>query len=263
MTTNHPTAAILIIGNEILSGRTQDTNVKFIAERLDKVGIRLCEVRVIADNEKAIVETINALRAQYTYIFTTGGIGATHDDITAECLAKAFNVPLEVNEETFTILENHYKESFNASRQRMALMPRGSELLKNQICTATGFKIENVYCLAGMPTVMQNSFTLLLPNLKTGTPFVSNTVTCNLREGDIAHALTDIQNAHLNVEIGSYPFYRTPPDIGTNFVMHGADPIAVTDATNAVIKMVEQFGGTYTVDWFERKDESSMEGDTL
>ena len=250
MTTNHPTAAILIIGNEILSGRTQDTNVKFIAERLDKAGIKLLEVRVIPDDESAIVETVNTLRAHYTYVFTTGGIGATHDDITAACLAKAFGVPLEINEETFTILQNHYKESFNASRQRMALMPRGSELLKNQICTATGFKIENVYCLAGMPTVMQNSFTLLLPSLKTGAPFVSNTVKCDLREGDIAQALTDIQNAYVSVEIGSYPFYRTPPDIGTSFVMHGADPVAVTNATNAVIAMVEQFGGTYTVDWF-------------
>jgi molybdenum cofactor synthesis domain-containing protein len=253
MTTNHPTAAILIIGNEILSGRTQDTNVKFIAERLDKAGIKLHEVRVIPDNEPVIIETVNTLRTQYTYVFTTGGIGATHDDITAACLAKAFNVPLEVNEETFAILQNHYKESFNASRQRMALMPRGSELLKNEICTATGFKIENVYCLAGMPTVMQNSFTLLLPSLKTGAPFISNTVTCNLREGDIAQALTDIQNAHSAVEIGSYPFYRTPPDIGTSFVVHGAEPVAVTHATNAVIDMVEQFGGTYTVDWSDKR----------
>ena len=253
MTTNHPTAAILIIGNEILSGRTQDTNVKFIAERLDKAGIKLLEVRVIPDNEPVIIETVNTLRTQHTYVFTTGGIGATHDDITAACLAKAFNVPLEINEETFQILKNHYKENFNANRQRMALMPRGSELLKNELCTATGFKIENVYCLAGMPTVMQNSFTLLLPSLKTGAPFISNTVTCNLREGDIAQALTDIQNAHLGVEIGSYPFYRTPPDIGTSFVMHGADPVAVTDATNAVIDMVEQFDGTYSVDWFDKR----------
>ncbi|MES2608228.1 MAG: molybdopterin-binding protein [Pseudomonadota bacterium] len=251
MTTNHPTAAILIIGNEILSGRTQDTNVKFIAERLNKAGIRLCEVRVIPDDETAIVETVNTLRVKYAYVFTTGGIGATHDDITAACLAKAFDVPLEVNAETFAIMQNHYKEDFNASRQRMALMPRGSELLKNQICTATGFKIENVYCLAGMPTVMQNSFNLLLPSLKTGAPFVSNTVTCNLREGDIAQALTDIQKAHPTVEIGSYPFYRTPPDIGTSFVMHGADPVAVTAATNAVAAMVEHFNGKYTIDWFD------------
>ena len=255
MTMNHPTAAILIIGNEILSGRTQDTNVKFIAERLDKVGIRLREVRVIPDDEAAIIKTVNALRTQYTYIFTTGGIGATHDDITAACLAKTFNVPLEENAETFAILQNHYKEDFNASRRRMALMPRGSELLKNQICTATGFKIENVYCLAGMPSVMQNSFLLLLPSLEKGAPFVSNTVTCNLREGDIAETLTDIQNAHPFVEIGSYPFYRTPPDIGVSFVMHGADPVAVTAATNAVINMVENYGGSYTVNRFESSEQ--------
>lgn len=253
MTTNHPTAAILIIGNEILSGRTQDTNIKFIAERLDKAGVKLSEVRIIPDNETAIIETVNTLRTKYTYVFTTGGIGATHDDITAACLAKAFNAPLERNEETFTIMQNHYKESFNESRQRMALMPRGAELLKNELCTATGFKIENVYCLAGMPTVMQNSFNLLLPSLDTGTPFISNTVTCNLREGDIAQALTNIQNAHPTVEIGSYPFYRTPPDIGTSFVIHGADPHAITQATKAVIGMVEQFKGTYTVEWFEKK----------
>ncbi|MES2252078.1 MAG: molybdopterin-binding protein [Pseudomonadota bacterium] len=248
--TSHPTAAILIIGNEILSGRTQDTNVKFIAERLDKAGIKLCEVRVVPDDEMVLIETVNILRRQYSYVFTTGGIGATHDDITAACLAKAFGVPLEESAETFAILKDHYKENFNVSRQRMALMPQGSELLKNEICTATGFKIENVYCLAGMPLVMQNSFTLLLPSLKTGTPFVSNTVTCDLREGDIAQALTDIQNAHLTIEIGSYPFYRTPPDIGTSFVMHGADPVAVTAATDDVIKMIEQFGGTFTIDRF-------------
>jgi len=248
--TAHPTAAILIIGNEILSGRTQDTNIKFIAECLDKAGIKLCEARVIPDDEMVIIETVNILRRQYAYVFTTGGIGATHDDITAACLAKAFDVPLEENAETFAILQNHYKENFNASRQRMARMPQGSELLKNQLCTATGFKIENVYCLAGMPSVMQDSFTLLLPSLKTGTPFVSNTVTCNLREGDIAQALTDIQNARPTVEIGSYPFYRTPPDIGTSFVMHGADPVAVTAATDDVIKMVEHYNGTFTIDRF-------------
>lgn len=250
MNQTHPTAAIIIIGNEILSGRTHDTNVQFIAKRLDKAGIRLCEVRVIPDSEPMIIGTVNSLRSLHTYVFTTGGIGSTHDDITAACIAKAFNAPLEMNQETFTLLQNYYKDDFNESRQRMALMPKGATMLKNNLTVATGFKMENVYCLAGMPTVMESAFNLLLPTLKTGVPFVSNTVTCNLREGDIAHTLSDIQDKHQNVEIGSYPFYRTPPDIGVSFVIHGADPTAVTDATDDVIQMVKDCGGTFTVEWF-------------
>ncbi|MDP3371968.1 MAG: molybdopterin-binding protein [Candidatus Paracaedibacteraceae bacterium] len=243
----HPTAAILIIGNEILSGRTQDTNIKFIAERLDKAGIKLLEVRVIPDDEEAIVESVNTLRANYTYVFTTGGIGTTHDDITAACIAKAFGVQLVENDEMLEILKGCHQERFNENRRRMALIPKGAVLLRNKLTVATGFNIDNVYCLAGMPTVMEASFVLLLPGLKTGVPFVSNTVTCNLREGDIAHALTKIQQAHSSVEIGSYPFYRTPPDIGVSFVMHGADPYAVNAATDAVVAMVQQFNGTFTI----------------
>jgi molybdopterin-biosynthesis enzyme MoeA-like protein len=133
----------------------------------------------------------------------------------------------------------------------MALMPKGAEILKNDVSVASGFKIENVYCLAGMPTVMQNSFMLLLPTLKTGVPFVSNTVTCDLAEGDIALALMEIQHQHLSVDIGSYPFYRNPPQRGVSFVIHGSDPVAVTAATESVIQMVQKYNGTYTVEWFD------------
>ncbi len=239
-----PTAAILVIGNEILSGRTHDINVKYIAECLKKVGIQLLEVRIIPDVEAMIIETVNALRKRYVYVFTTGGIGATHDDITAASVAKAFNRALIEHEGALAALVVHYQERLNDNRRRMALMPADCGYIANPVSGAWGFFVENVYCLAGMPSVMQAMFNEILPTLKGGAPFISQTITCDLVEGDIAHALAAIQENHPSVQIGSYPFYRKPPDIGVSFVVQGQDKAAVLAATDAVNQMVIVFGGT-------------------
>ncbi len=192
-----PTAAILVIGNEILSGRTQDTNVQFIAERLKKHGIRLKEVRVVLDCEDDIIAAVHVLRARYTFVFTTGGIGGTHDDITAATMAKAFNIAYVVNPEAHQRLLHHYKDQLNQNRFQMAYMPDDARLIDNPISGAPGFAVENVYCLAGMPSVMQGMFVTLLPTLKGGIPFISRSVTCDLREDDIAKALDENINTLL------------------------------------------------------------------
>ncbi len=242
-----PTAAIIIIGNEILSGRTQDTNIAYIAKKLASVGIDLLEVRVIPDEEDRIIDAVNEIRPRYTYVFTTGGIGATHDDITAASIAKAFQKPLVENEEALQILENHYKERFNTSRRRMAMMPEGVTLIENPVSKAPSFQIENVFVLAGMPSVMQGMLEYILPRLTTGKPFYYNTVTSGILEGTIAEKLTEVQNQHPGVSIGSYPFY-TIPNIGTSLVIRGQDKNLITKATEAVIAMVESFGITPKVE---------------
>jgi molybdenum cofactor synthesis domain-containing protein len=241
--TSDITAAILIIGNEILSGRTQDTNINYIAKNLEKLGIDLLEVRIVPDTEQPIIEAINSLRITYTYIFTTGGIGATHDDITAATIAKAFKVDLIENQEALGILVNYYQENFNSIRRRMALMPRGASLLKNPVSTAPAFRMENVFCLAGMPSVMRGMFEALTPQLKTSEPFSQNLVTCNLPEGIIGERLSQVQFDYPDVTIGSYPFYQ-PPNIGVNLVIRGKDQGKVSKATQAIIEMVKDFGST-------------------
>ena len=236
------TAAILIIGNEILSGRTKDTNINFIAERLNSLGIELLEVRIVPDNERQIIEAVNALRATYTYVFTTGGIGATHDDITAATIAKAFQVNLIENPRALAILREYYQERFNAIRRRMALMPEGASILENPVSTAPAFRMENVFCLAGMPSVMHGMFEALIPQLETAEPFYQNVITCNLAEGVIGERLGQIQGEHPTVSIGSYPFYQLP-NVGVNLVVRGKDKRKVSEATQALLKMVESFGG--------------------
>ena len=245
-----PTAAIIVIGNEILSGRTQDTNIAYIGKKLAAAGIDLLEVRVIPDDEERIIKTVNEMRALYVYVFTTGGIGATHDDITAECMAKAFGRKLVENQEAFEIIAEHYKgkfyqdqELFNGNRSRMAMMPEGVTLIENPVSKAPAFQIENVFVLAGMPSVMQGMLETVLPRLQKGDPFYYNTVTSNLLEGTIADKLTDIQNAYPKVSIGSYPFYKVP-DIGTSLVIRGQNKAVIQGATEAIIEMVKSFGAT-------------------
>lgn len=245
--TMQPTAAIIIIGNEILSGRTQDTNIAYIGKKLAGVGVDLLEVRVIPDEEDRIINTVNEIRQHYTYVFTTGGIGSTHDDITAASIAKAFQRPLVENKEVSKILEEHYKEHLNGSRRRMAMMPENITLIENPVSKAPSFQIENVFVLAGMPSVMQGMLECVLPRLTTGKPFYYNTVTSNIREGTIAEKLTEVQNQHPNVSIGSYPFYKIS-DIGTSLVIRGQNKELITKATDAVIAMVESFGITPTVE---------------
>lgn len=241
----NPTAAILVIGNEILSGRTQDTNVRFIAQHLAELGIDLMEVRIVPDDEWRIVRNVNTLRSRYTYLFTTGGIGATHDDITMGCIAKAFAVPLEKNEEANQILEAYYgKERYNTARQRMALMPVGATLIENPIWKAPSCSVENVFVLAGMPSVMKGMFESILPSLEKGQKIESRSASCLLQENVIALDLEEIQMQFPNVSIGSYPFYEDQNRCGTELVARSRDIDALQQAFDAILNMITRFGGT-------------------
>lgn len=210
MTQSAPvTAAILVIGDEILSGRTKDKNIGYIAEYLTNVGIDLKEVRVVPDDEAEIVAAVNALRAKFTYLFTTGGIGPTHDDITADCIAKAFGVRIDHDPRAVAILQQRYKpEDLNEARLRMARIPDGADLIENQISKAPGFRLGNVIVMAGVPQIMQVMLDNVMPTLKTGAKMLSRTVeTGGLPEGLYAEALTGIAKAHPGVIIGSYPSF--------------------------------------------------------
>jgi molybdenum cofactor synthesis domain-containing protein len=242
-----PTACLLIIGNEVLSGRTQDANLKFIATRLGEIGIPLREVRVIPDIRATIVATVNEVRAKYDHVFTTGGIGPTHDDITSECVAEAFGVPWEPQPEAWRRLESHYARQdppgeFNAARQRMATMPRGAELIDNIISIAPGFTMGNVHVLAGVPRIMQAMFEALAPSLKGGPPVVSAAVHANgLMEGRIAEGLAAIQARYADLDIGSYPYYR-PGGGGVAVVAKGTDGDAVKQAAHDVLVFMRACG---------------------
>ncbi len=228
---SNPTAAILIIGNEILSGRTQDVNVNFIAKRLAALGIVLSEVRVVPDIPHRIIDATNALRAAYDQVFTTGGIGPTHDDITSECIAAAFGVPWEIHAETFAAMEAHIgKENFNAARQRMATLPRGAEPIKNSASLAPGFSIGNVHVMAGVPRIMQAMFEALEPVLPRGAPILMQSVYgIGILEGAIAKGLTAIQNRFPKLDLGSYPF-RLAAGSGVAIVAKGTDAQALNAA---------------------------------
>jgi molybdenum cofactor synthesis domain-containing protein len=219
------TAAILIIGNEILSGKTQDTNTPWLAQRLGERGIRLCEVRVVRDEEEAIVRAVHALKDAYTYVFTTGGIGPTHDDITADCMARAFGVEIGVREDARALLAAYYSatgKELNDARLRMARIPSGAALIDNPVSGAPGFKLENVYVMAGVPKIMQGMFGAFADTLKGGPPVLSRAVTGAIRESDIAEELAAIQNAFPDIEIGSYPKMKEGrPEV--SLVLRGQD----------------------------------------
>jgi molybdopterin-biosynthesis enzyme MoeA-like protein len=242
-----PTACLLIIGNEVLSGRTQDANLKFLATRLGGIGIPLREVRVIPDLRATIVATVNEVRATFDHVFTTGGIGPTHDDITSECVAAAFGVPWEPHPEAWRRLESHYARQtppgdFNVARQRMATMPRGAALIDNIISIAPGFTMGNVHVLAGVPRIMQAMFEALAPSLKGGPPVVSAAVHANgLMEGRIAEGLADIQARYPDLDIGSYPYYRTGGG-GVAVVAKGTDSDAVRQAARDVLVFMRACG---------------------
>src|SRR5882762_10478772 len=200
------TACVLIIGNEILSGRTQDANLAFLAQGLNEAGVRLREARVIPDDKETIVGTVNEVRCQFDYVFTTGGIGPTHDDITSACIAEAFGVELIVHPEAGRILESHYPPGgLNEARLRMAQVPEGAVLLPNPISRAPGFRVENVYVLPGVPQIMQAIFNELKHRLKGGAKMLSRSVSCTLGEGTIAKDLGALQERYGDLEIGSYP----------------------------------------------------------
>jgi molybdenum cofactor synthesis domain-containing protein len=221
----NPAAAILIIGNEILSGRTQDINVQFLARRLAARGITLAEVRVVPDVPNRIIDAVNTLRAGYDMLFTTGGIGPTHDDITSECVAAAFGVPWEIHPETFAAMEAYIgREKFNAARQRMATMPKGAVPIPNAISMAPGFTIGNVHVMAGVPKIMQSMYDALEPSLPQGTPIAMRAVYgMGVMEGAIAAGLSAIQDRFAGVDLGSYPFRRDGAG-GVAIVAKGTDP---------------------------------------
>ncbi|MBV9346910.1 MAG: competence/damage-inducible protein A [Pseudolabrys sp.] len=221
------TAAILVIGDEILSGRTKDKNIGYIAEYLTGIGIDLKEVRVVSDDESAIVSALNALREKYTYVFTTGGIGPTHDDITADCVAKAFGAPLEFNDVAVKIISERAKAmgtEMNEARMRMARIPRGASLIPNTVSGAPGFRIGNVMVMAGVPSIMQAMLDAVAPTLKTGVKMLSDTIRADAREGDVGTELGAIAKAHPEVSIGSYPFFDEKLGPNTNIVVRARDP---------------------------------------
>jgi molybdenum cofactor synthesis domain-containing protein len=238
-----PTACLLIIGNEVLSGRTQDANLQFLARRLGQIGIPLAEARVIPDIRATIVATLNEVRAKFAHVFTTGGIGPTHDDITSECVAEAFGLPWEPHPEAWARMERQYKPGeFNAARQRMATMPRGAALIDNPISVAPGFTVGNVHVLAGVPRIMQAMFESLAPSLEGGPPVVSRTVhATGLMEGRIAEGLRVIQDRYPSLDLGSYPYYR-PGGGGVALVAKGTDAEAVAEAAQDVIRFIRAVG---------------------
>ena len=214
-------AGIIVIGDEILSGRTKDTNSNFIANHLIQSGIKLVEIRIIEDKEAIIIDTVLQFNKKYDYVFTTGGIGPTHDDITSESIAKAFNKNYEFHSEAFNILKKYYPEGeFNEGRQRMAKMPTGVDLIYNPLTVAPGFKIENVFVLPGVPEIMQIMFLQILENLKKGSPKKILTINTNLYESTIALFLNDIQKIFSECSIGSYPYFNfTAKKGGVNIVV--------------------------------------------
>jgi molybdopterin-biosynthesis enzyme MoeA-like protein len=235
---SNPTAAILIIGNEILSGRTQDLNVRHIATRLAELGIKLQEVRVIPDVPARIIGAVNELRAAFEMLFTTGGIGPTHDDITSECVAAAFGVPWEPHAETFALMQERMGENFNAARQRMATLPRGAVPIENSVSLAPGFSIGNVHVMAGVPRIMQAMFAALEPSLPRGEPIAMRAVHgMGVMEGSIAAGLEAIQNRYPQLDLGSYPFRRDTSG-GVAMVAKGTDlpaiEAAIAEATDLI-----------------------------
>lgn len=236
------TAGILVIGDEILSGRTKDRNVGYIAEYLTNIGIDLREVRIVADDETAIVEALNALRARYAYVFTTGGIGPTHDDITADSVAKAFGVVIDYHPQAVALLEAHFARlgtDANEARMRMARIPAGAELVPNEVSAAPGFRIGNVIVMAGVPSIMQAMLDAVAPQLRTGARMLSDSVRADCREGDIGTELGEIAKAHPDVTIGSYPFVDEATGApNTTVVVRGRDPARVAAAMTAVTAML-------------------------
>ena len=237
------TAALLVIGGKILSGRTKDQNIGYIAEYLTALGIDLKEVRVVGDEERAIVDALNALRHYYTYIFTTGGIGPTHSDITADCVAKAFGVPIDTDPRAVAILHEWVKTTgveMNEARLRMTRIPKGAHLILNKVSGAPGFWIDNVIVMAGVPSIMQAMLDEVAPKLKTGVRMLSETVRADAREGDIGIQLGEIAKANPEVAIGSYPFFGLPYGANTNVVLRARDAQKLAQAKRAIEDMLER-----------------------
>jgi molybdenum cofactor synthesis domain-containing protein len=243
MAVKNPTACLLVIGTEVLSGRTRDANIQFLATGLGNLGIPLREVRVIPDVPETIIGTVNEVRKKFDYVFTTGGIGPTHDDITSECIAAAFGVPWEHHPVAWPRMEASYKPGeFNAARQRMATMPRGAALIENSISVAPGFQMDNVYVMAGVPRIMQSMFEWLAPRLQGGAKIEMRAVhVLGLAEGVIAEGLGAVQAKYPDVDLGSYPFYRASGN-GVALVAKGPDGAVADQVIAEVTALIESFG---------------------
>lgn len=239
-------AALIIIGNEILSGRTHDKNIPHIADRLNSVGVRLMEVRVIPDLPDVIIRTIKEVSAAFDYVFTTGGIGPTHDDITADCVAEAFGVDLPVNAEALRRLELHYANTdldLNEARMRMARIPVGATLIDNPVSAAPGFRIGNVHVMAGVPKIMQAMLDGILPTLKGGRPMQSVTIRSSLPEGMVAAGLGELAKTHPDIDFGSYPAW-TKTAFQLSVVARGQDADRLEQAAQDVETLIRSLGGT-------------------
>tara|TARA_B110000240_G_scaffold171605_1_gene196023 strand:+ start:32 stop:781 length:750 start_codon:yes stop_codon:yes gene_type:complete len=233
-------AAILIIGNEILSGRTQDTNTSTIALWLNSIGVRVSEVRVIQDVEAIIVETVNHLKKVNDYVFTTGGIGPTHDDITAQSIAKAFNIEYKIHKEAFKILEAYYKVGeFNEGRQKMVWMPKDASLILNPTSGAPGFSVENVFCLPGVPSILKSMLGGLKNDIVGGQPILSHTISLRTVESEIASSLTNVQDNNKEVEIGSYPFFQAGK-LGVSIVIRSENQPDIDNCASQILKFVAE-----------------------
>ncbi|MCB1498310.1 MAG: competence/damage-inducible protein A [Bauldia sp.] len=235
------TAAILVIGDEILSGRTKDKNIGYIAEYLTNIGIDLREVRVVPDVEGEIVAALNALRSRYDHVFTTGGIGPTHDDITADSVARAFGVPIDVDPRAVALLlERIPKDQLNEARLRMARIPEGAALIENSVSKAPGFSIGNVHVMAGVPSIMQAMLDALAPRLATGKKMLSRSLAAGLKEGDIASALGAIQADFPDVSMGSYPSFDPATGFTTTLVLRSREESRLVAAEAAVAAMLAE-----------------------
>ena len=242
MSTRSYTACLLVIGNEILSGRTQDVNLQHLALRLNEWGVRLREARVIPDVEQTIIDAVNECRASFDYVFTTGGIGPTHDDITALAVAKAVGRELVRHPEAMRLLSAHYPPGeFTPARQKMAEVPEGAELIENTVSAAPGFQVENVFVLAGVPSIMRAMLDTLQNRLVGGEPVRSRTVRAPLPESRVAEGLAEVQARHDEVDIGSYPFFKDGR-YGTSLVLRGTDAAELERAAAEVAALVRELG---------------------
>ena len=238
-------AALIIIGNEILSGRTQDKNLSYLANWLNEIGIQLSQVRVIRDEEKVIIDTVNHLRSEYDYVFTTGGIGPTHDDITSLSIARAFGVELEVNDKALSILKEYYKDGeLTEARMKMTMIPVGAELVDNPVSKAPGFKMDNVFVMAGIPSIMQGMLEGARRFLKGGDVVKSMSIDVFTPESNVAQALTNLQSKYNDVEIGSYPFSKDNR-FGTTLVMRSSNEKRLHQCDEELKGLMKEYDTNY------------------
>ena len=238
---SNPTAAMLVIGDEILSGRTRDSNMHYLAGELTKIGIDLKEVRFVADDHVIIINSVRSLSAKYDQVFTSGGIGPTHDDITAEAVAAAFESPIDIRADARVILQAHYDRQgveLNDARLRMARIPTGAHLIDNPISAAPGFSLQNVHVMAGVPTIFKAMIASVLPSLKGGVPLLSQTLRLECGEGDVAEPLSKIASLFADISMGSYPFQKDG-NYGTNIVLRGTDELRISQAKQQLSKLLD------------------------